>query len=64
MDDERLKAIIHRDLYVDDLVTGTNNLNEALELTRKPITLFEKPRVSSNCKNGQATLINYCPIFY
>ncbi|CAI6343478.1 unnamed protein product [Macrosiphum euphorbiae] len=40
--DETLKAIVHRDLYVDDIVTGTSTLNEALELTQNLITLFKK----------------------
>jgi len=40
--DETLKAIFHRDLYVNYMVTGTNTLNEALELTQKLNTLFEK----------------------
>ncbi|XP_008183743.1 uncharacterized protein LOC103309618 [Acyrthosiphon pisum] len=40
--DEALKSIVHQDLYVDDIVTGTSTLNEALELTQNLITLFEK----------------------
>lgn len=38
VDDETLKAIVHQDFYVDDIVTGTGTLNKALELTQNPIT--------------------------
>lgn len=40
--DETIKNIVHRDLYVDDIVTGSGSISEALEIKQKLITLFRK----------------------
>ncbi|CAI6372156.1 unnamed protein product [Macrosiphum euphorbiae] len=51
--DQAIKTIIQRDLYVDDVTTGTNTEEEACVLQQKLITLFAKgqfelPKWASN----------------
>ncbi|XP_050520046.1 uncharacterized protein LOC126893679 [Daktulosphaira vitifoliae] len=41
-DDEIIKTIVHHDIYVDDLVTGANSVEEAIELQQKLVTLFKR----------------------
>ncbi|XP_008186006.1 uncharacterized protein LOC103310227 [Acyrthosiphon pisum] len=61
--DETLKAIVHQDLYVDDIVTGTSTLSEALELTQNLITLFEKGKFElRNWSSNSEQLLTRIPM--